>query len=300
MDQTYAEIENSYAQISTLSPIMGTPKSRYYHHHLEHQQSRKNHHLKEQFDSRLPIEYRYPKRYSVTSSVPSRKGSLVSKGSSSGYSSSGSTSSITTVVNGSKPYRPKWEEASNGKMEVFKERQVSEKKIEASSQSNKVIEDKCTDAVVHSVAEKKSKACCIECREKEIRDEIDLESHQYANLQSIQKPQDPYVFLMTTMLSNLQKDDGGRRVAKVQQKIEKVLRLKPRDPFNIENKLVFDRQISTFASDVTIRLRAICEVAPDTYREVSARFCEALHHHDAPNSKSLKSIVKGVKNLLTF
>lgn len=54
------------------------------------------------------------------------------------------------------------------------------------------------------------------------------------------------VFLMTSMLTNLQKEDGGRQVVKVQQKIEKVLRLKPREPFNVEQKLVFDRQISTF------------------------------------------------------
>ena len=53
---------------------------------------------------------------------------------------------------------------------------------------------------------------------------------------------------MTTMLGNLQKDDGGRKVAKVQQKIEKVLRLKPREPFNVENKLAYDRQISTFGN----------------------------------------------------
>lgn len=155
------------------------------------------------------------------------------------------------------------------------------------------------EAVIDEVPEIKKRACCIECREKEIRQELDLESHQYANLQSLQKPQDPYVFLMTSMLTNLQKEDGGRQVVKVQQKIEKVLRLKPREPFNVEQKLVFDRQISTFASDVTIRLRAVSDAAPETYRDVSARFCEALHP-GTPNSKGLKNIVKGVKNLLNF
>nr|ACI49064.1 hypothetical protein Cbre_JD09.008 [Caenorhabditis brenneri] len=266
---------------------MATPKR-------NHQQ-RKSRHLREQFDSRLPIEYRYPKRNSMTSSTAApRQGSLLSKSSSSGYSSSGSTSSITTVVNGSKPYRPKREDLNIRRKETIKEKQVPDEKIEAASVANKVTVEEVPEEVIT-----KNRACCIECREKEIRQEVDLESHQYANLQSVQKPQDPYAFLMTTVLSSLQRDDGGRKVAKVQQKIEKVLRMKPRDPFNIENKIIFDRQISTFASDVTIRLRAVCEVAPDTYREISAKFCEALHQGNS-NSTSLKSIVKGVKSLLNF
>lgn len=279
--------------------MMSTPKSRYQMKQYQQRHQRKDRQLREQFDSRLPIEYRYPKRNSMTSSVPTRKGSLVSKSSSSGYSSSGSTSSITTVVNGLKPYRPKRREDLNTCIIATpKERRISEEKI-VPKVLNEVIEEKTTEVIDSVTIETKSRACCIECREKEIREELDLESHQYANLESIKKPQDPYVFLMTTMLSNLQKDEDSRKVARVQQKIEKVLRMKPRDPFNIENKLLFDRQISTFASDVSIRLRAVCEVSPDTYREISARFCEALHQ-DNPNSKGLKSIVKGVKNLLSF
>ncbi|EFO92974.1 hypothetical protein CRE_10159 [Caenorhabditis remanei] len=294
MDQTYAEIENAYAQITTLSPNMTTPKSR--HQNFHQNQLRKSRHLREQFDSRLPIEYRYPKRNSMTSSSSTRQRSLVSKGSSSGYSSSGSTSSIATVVNGPKPYRSKRDDVDEFRKESISEQQITEEKIEVLTVINKQeIVEKNEDVEV----EKKNRACCIECREKEIRLELDLASHQYANLESLKQPQDPYVFLMTTMLGNLQKDDGGRKVAKVQQKIEKVLRLKPREPFNVENKLTYDRQISTFASDVTIRLRAVNEVAPETYRDISARFCEALHH-GTPNSKSLKSIVKGVKNLLNF
>uniref|UniRef100_A0A8R1DXX2 Uncharacterized protein n=1 Tax=Caenorhabditis japonica TaxID=281687 RepID=A0A8R1DXX2_CAEJA len=55
------------------------------------------------------------------------------------------------------------------------------------------------------------------------------------------------MFLMTSMLTSLQKEDGGaRKVAKVQQKVEKVLRMKPRDLFDVDHKLTFDRQISTF------------------------------------------------------
>lgn len=48
-----------------------------------------------------------------------------------------------------------------------------------------------------------------------------------------------------------------------------------------------------------LRLRAVSDVAPNTYREISAKFCEALHH-GAPNTKGLKGIVKGMKNLLNF
>ncbi|CAP35221.1 Protein CBG17737 [Caenorhabditis briggsae] len=287
MDRTYAEIENAYSQITTLSPMTATPKKPNHQNQMRQSQSRKTRHLREEFDSRLPIEYRYPKRNSVTSSSTTRKGSLVSKSSSSGYSSSGSISSITTVVSGVKPYRPKKEE------DLFEK----EEKVEVIELENEQVENKEEDPVFE--LPKKVRACCIECREKEIREELDLESHQYANIQSIKKPQDPYVFLMTTMLSNLQKDDGGRKMAKVQQKIEKVLRFKPREPFNVDNKLIFDRQICAFSSDVTVRLQAINDMAPEAYRDISARFCEALHH-GTPNSKSLKSIVKGVKNLLNF
>lgn len=248
--------------------------------------------MREQFDSRLPIEYRYPKKRNSVTSSTTRHRSLWSKSSSSGYSSSGSVFSITTVVSGVKPYRPKREE------EPMRERRVS-----TSEEKNEVIRVRSKE-VIREENEKlieieRKQSCCIECREKEIRQELDLESHQYANISSIKKPDDPYVFLMTSMLVSLQKDDGGRKVAKVQQKIEKVLRLKPREPFNVENKLIFDRQISSFASDVSIRLRAVGEVAPEAYREISARFCEALHQ-GTPNSTSLKSIMKGVKNLLTF
>ncbi|PIC35458.1 hypothetical protein B9Z55_014817 [Caenorhabditis nigoni] len=296
MDRTYAQIEDAYSQVTTLSPIIATPKKPNHQNQMRQSQSRKTRHLREEFDSRLPIEYRYPKRNSVTSSSTTRKGSLVSKSSSSGYSSSGSISSITTVVSGVKPYRPKKKEEK----EHVRERTASltEEKVEVIELETGVNEEEKEEEPVFDLP-KKVRACCIECREKEIREELDLESHQYANIQSIKKPQDPYVFLMATMLSNLQKDDGGRRVAKVQQKIEKVLRFKPREPFNVDNKLIFDRQICTFSSDVTVRLQAINDMAPDAYRDISARFCEALHH-GTPNSKSLKSIVKGVKNLLNF
>ncbi|CAI2351219.1 unnamed protein product [Caenorhabditis sp. 36 PRJEB53466] len=280
MDQTYAEIENTYAEIATTSAISTTPRRR--------DESQKHRHLRRDFGSRLPIEYRYPKRNSMTSSSATKKWSLASKSSSSGYSSSSSVSSITTIINGAKPYRPKREESSA-------------EEAEGTSMMNKVIGEDSGGEEESEETERtpKSRACCIECREKEIRDEFELESHQYANLKSIRRPQDPYVFLMVSMLTSLQKEEGGRRVAKVQQRLEKVLRLKPRDPFNVEHKPTFDRQVASFSSEVTIRLRAVSDVAPDTYRDVSAKFCEALHH-GSPNTKGLKSILKGMKNLLNF
>ncbi|CAB3409105.1 unnamed protein product [Caenorhabditis bovis] len=258
MNYTYAEIEQpTYVSITDHSPpSLNVPPSPYAY-------------------SDSSAECRLS-RYRMRSAAEKSDG-----GYSSGYSSSSSTS-LTTVINGARPY----EETKTTTIYTFAPPPLPSPKS--------------MNVTIPPPPQPEVRPCCIQCREKELKEMIPAEHHQYENFQrdntfSKCKEVEPYIFLMLTMFRNLRKDKDTRKLQKIQQRVEKLMRFEPRLPFAIENASTFERQLKCFAREVEVRLRAINDVSPDTFRDVSARFCEALN--GSGTTRTIKNFVKDVKKL---